>query len=237
MPVKKEYPNDCGSCFMRSLSIFNNLRDEDVDVLNENKGHMIYKKGRIIFSERQRPAGIYMIYSGKVKIQKLGSNAKEQIVRLAKEGDILGYRSLISGNNYNATAETIEDSMLCFLSKETFFSMLTNNPSVSMNMMKLLSDNLGAAETKVVDINQKPTRHRIAEALLLLKEMYGMDSDNQTLSVVMIREDIANIAGMATETAIRTLYKLRDEGIIDLEGKRIKILNLSKLLKESQLED
>jgi len=103
--------------------------------------------------------------------------------------------------------------------------------------MKLLSDNLGAAETKVVEIIQKPTRHRIAEALILLKEMYGMESDNQTLNIVMIREDIANIAGMATETAIRILYELRDEKIIDLEKKKIKILDLNQLLKESQIAD
>jgi len=222
---------------MRNLSIFNDLRNEDVLWLNQHKGHMFYKKGKIIFSEGQRPAGIFIVYSGKVKIQKTGASAREQIVRLAKDGDVLGYRSLVSGNNYNATAETLEDSMLCFLSKETFFSLLTNNPSVSMNLLKLLSENLGAAETKVVEITQKPTRHRIAEALLLLKEMYGLDTDNQTLNVVMIREDIANIAGMATETAIRILYELRDDGIIDLKGKKIGILNFSKLLKESQLQD
>lgn len=222
---------------MRGLSIFNDLRDEDINLLNENKGHMIYKKGRIIFNEGQRPSGIYVIYQGKVKIHKLGPNAKEQIVRLAKEGDVLGYRSLISGDLYNATAETLEDSMLCFLSKETFFNLLANNSSVSTNLLKLLSENLAAAETKVVEIIQKPTRNRVAEALLLLKEMYGLENDNQTLNIVMIREDIANIAGMATETAIRILYDLRDEGLIDLDKKKIKILNVQKLIKESQLED
>jgi len=121
MAEKKEYPLDCRSCFIRELSIFNELREEDMRLLNENKGHMSYKKGKIIFNEGQRPAGIYVIFSGKVKLYKLGSNAKEQIVRLAKEGDILGYRSLISGNNYNASAETLEDCMLCFLSRDTFF--------------------------------------------------------------------------------------------------------------------
>ena len=177
------------------------------------------------------------MYSGKVKVQKLGSNAKEQIVRLAKEGDILGYRSLISGSNYNATAETLEDSVLCFLSKETFFELMKNNPSVSMNLMKLLSDKLGAAETKIVEIIQKPTRNRIAETLLLLNELFGTEEDNQTINVVMTREDIANIAGMSTETAIRLLYGLRDEGLIGLEKKKIKILNIKKLIKESNIED
>ncbi len=237
MSVNIEYPLDCGSCLMRKLSVFNNLRPEDVLCLNHNKNHLEFKKGKIIFTVGQRPLGIYIVYSGKVKVQKLGSNAKEQIVRLAKEGDILGYRSLISGSNYNATAETLEDSVLCFLSKETFFELMKNNPSVSMNLMKLLSDKLGAAETKIVEIIQKPTRNRIAETLLLLNELFGTEDDNQTIDVVMTREDIANIAGMSTETAIRLLYGLRDEGLIGLEKKKIKILNIKKLIKESNIED
>jgi CRP/FNR family transcriptional regulator, polysaccharide utilization system transcription regulator len=237
MSVNKEYPLDCGACLMRKLSVFNNLRSEDIQCLNHNKNHLEFKKGKIIFAVGQRPLGIYIVYSGKVKVQKLGSNAKEQIVRLAKEGDILGYRSLISGCNYNATAETLEDSVLCFLSKETFFELMKNNPSVSMNLMKLLSDKLGAAETKIVEIIQKPTRNRIAETLLLLNELFGTEEDGQTINVVMTREDIANIAGMSTETAIRLLYDLRDDGLIGLEKKKIKILNIKKLIKESNIED
>ncbi|MFI5220813.1 MAG: Crp/Fnr family transcriptional regulator [Bacteroidia bacterium] len=237
MSVKKDYPPDCRSCFIRGLSIFSNLRDEDIAMLNENKGHMSYKKGKIIFNEGQRPTGVYVVYSGKVKIFKLGPNAKEQIIRLAKEGDVLGYRSLIGGENYKAAAETLEDSLLCFLSKENFFKILSANESVSMNLLKLLSDNLGAAETKVVEIVQKPTRHRVAEALLLLKEMYGMEPDGQTLNISMVRDDIANLAGMATETAIRILYELRQDGVIELEKKKIRIMNLQKLVRESQVMD
>lgn len=222
---------------MRSLSIFNMLRPEDLSFLNQHKSHQQFKKGKIIFNEGQRPAGVYIVYSGKVKVQKLGSNAKEQIIRLAKEGDMLGYRSLISGNIYNASAETLEDTMVCFLSKETFFQILANNANVSMNIMKLLSENLGAAETKIVEIIQKPTRNRIAETIILLKEMYGVEDDNETLNIMLTREEIANFSGMSTENAIRILYNLRDDGLIDFEKKKIKILNIKNLIKESNIED
>jgi len=233
----KEYPIDCSSCFMRSLSIFNQLRSEDISCLNEHKKHILFKKGKIIFNEGQRPSGVYIVYSGKVKIQKSGPNGKAQIVRLTKEGDVIGYRSLISGENYHASAETLEDTTLCFLSKDTFFQLITNNSSVSMNLMKLLSENLGAAETKIIEVLQKPTKNRIAEALLLLKEMYGLEEDGQTINVVLIREDIANIAGTSTETAIRLLYSLHEDGLIDFDKKKIKILNLRKLIIESNMED
>ena len=73
--------------------------------------------------------------------------------------------------------------------------------------------------------------------MVLLNELFGTEDDNQTIDVVMTREDIANIAGMSTETAIRLLYGLRDEGLIGLEKKKIKILNIKKLIKESNIED
>jgi CRP/FNR family transcriptional regulator len=178
-----------------------------------------------------------MVFSGKVKIQMLGANAKEQIVRLAKAGDVIGYRSMIRGENYNASAEALEETTVCFLSKETFFELLSNNFPVSMNLMKLLSENLGDAETKMVGVLQKPTKNRIAETILVLKDLYGTEADSQTLNIVMTREEIANYAGMSTETAIRILYDLRGDGVIALEKKKIKILNFQKLIQISGAND
>ena len=234
---KSECHLDCETCFIRELSIFNSLRPEDILFLNQHKTHLLFKKGKSIFNIGQRPMGVYMVFSGKVKIQMLGANAKEQIVRLAKAGDVIGYRSMIRGENYNASAEALEETTVCFLSKETFFELLSNNFPVSMNLMKLLSENLGDAETKMVGLLQKPTKNRIAETILVLKELYGTEADSQTLNIVMTREEIANYAGMSTETAIRILYDLRGDGVIALEKKKIKILNFQKLIQISGAND
>jgi CRP/FNR family transcriptional regulator, polysaccharide utilization system transcription regulator len=222
---------------VRRSSIFNDLTADEVDQLECLKDAGYYKKGQIIFQEGNHPKGIFCVSAGKVKIFKLGSNYKEQIVRLAKEGDVLGYRSLISGDKYHASAATIEDSTICFIPRELLLKVLEENVILSNNLMKLLSQDLASAETRMVEMMQKPVRERLAEGILMLKEIYGLMEDGKTLNVIMTREDIANFIGTTTETAIRILSDLNSENIISLDKKKISIKNFNKLLHESHIND
>lgn len=206
----------------------------DVDALKDSS---VYRKGQEIFQEGNHPKGVFVVHTGKVKISKLGSNAKEQIVRLAKPGDVLGYRSLIAGDRYYASAATLEDSVVCFIPKAKLFELLETNATLSIRLMKLLSHDLASAEKKMVELVQKPVRERVAEALLILKEFYGLEQDGKTLKIVLTREDIANFVGTTTETAIRVLSDLKESKIIALESKRIIILNNDKLVRESHIND
>jgi CRP/FNR family transcriptional regulator len=103
--------------------------------------------------------------------------------------------------------------------------------------MKLLSTQLKEAEIKLTHLAQKPVRERLAETLLFLKETYGFDPGTDVLSVQLSREEIANLVGTATETAIRLLSELNKEKIIELQGKKIKIINLKALVKTANLSD
>ena len=236
MPIKPLHL-ECKDCPVRCYSIFSHLADEDVDRLNLEKESTHYKKGQIIFYEGTQPRGLYVVVSGKIKISKLGSNAREQIVRLAKPGDILGYRSLLSGGSYFASAATLEDSSVCFIPKSLVFDLLNKDASLSMKMMRQLTVDLAQAEHRMVEMVQKPVRDRLAEALLLLKEVYGLEEDDQTLKVTLTREDLANLIGTTTETTIRILSEMKDEGIIRLERKRILLTDIPRLVKASQLND
>jgi CRP/FNR family transcriptional regulator, polysaccharide utilization system transcription regulator len=227
----------CLECAVRRSSIFSDLTSEEVEQLECLKDASFYKKGQTIFQEGNHPKGIFCLSAGKVKIFKLGSNFKEQIVRLAREGDVLGYRSLISGDKYLASAATIEDSTICFIPREHLFKVLEDNMILSTNLMKLLSTDLASAETRMVEMMQKPVRERMAEGIIMLKEIYGLEEDGKTLDVIMTREDIANFIGTTTETAIRILSDLNAENIIALEKKKIIIKNFAKLLQESHIND
>jgi CRP/FNR family transcriptional regulator len=103
--------------------------------------------------------------------------------------------------------------------------------------MKLLSQDLKNAEHKMIDLAQKPVRERVAEALLYLKNTYGLEDDGVTLSVSMSREDIANIVGTATETAIRLLSEFKNDKLIALNGKKISIINHEQLVKAANVYD
>ena len=177
------------------------------------------------------------IQQGRVKIYKVGRDGKEQIVRLAQAGDVLGYRSLISGESYAAFAVPLEEAHICHISKTTINAMLQSNYQLASRVLALLSSDLRAAEEKIVEMAQKPVRERLAETLLVLKETYGLESDNATLNMKLTRIELANMVGTATESVSRMLSKMKDEGIIDMKGRKLMIVDHEGLVRAANVED
>jgi CRP/FNR family transcriptional regulator, polysaccharide utilization system transcription regulator len=226
----------CEDCNSVKKSIFKELGREEIYKLNYNKNCNFYKKGQVIFFEGNHPDGLFCIRNGKVKVFKIGSSGKEQIIRFAKTGDALGYRALLVGETYSASASALEDSHICFIRKETVFENFKSNNNFSFSLLKLLSRDLEDVESKMVKLAQKPVRDRLAEALLILKETYGMDKTGN-INISLSREDFANIVGTATETVIRLLAEFKKENLIATKGKKIRIENLNELVKISKLND
>lgn len=235
--IKKFQNPSCESCKARIESVFCQLSDEELSGLSINKHCNYYQKGQTVFNEGNLPSGLFCINSGKVKISQAGTEGKEQILRLAKDSDILGYRALISGEAYSATATVIEDSKICLIPKSVFYEIIQHNSSLTSSIMKLLANELKEAESKITNLAQKPVLERVAETLLMLKEYYGTEINDNSLNITITREEIANIVGTATETVIRLMSELKKEGLIDLDGKKIKILKGDALLKLANLYD
>lgn len=226
---------NCAFCGHRSHSIFCNSSGDNINEINDGKVTSEYKKGQFLFYEGAHPHGLFCINNGKVKLSQMDDEGKETIVRLAKSGDIIGYKALLGGNRYTASAIALEDSTICFIPKETFFTVLKKDPNLSFSLLSLLSSELHNAENKIVQLAQKPVRERLAEALLFLRETYGMEADGATLDVQLSREEIANIVGTATESTIRLLSEFKKDGIIDIVGKKIKVLDKDKLVKTANV--
>lgn len=235
--MKSQFENPvCDECRSRLGNVFCSLSAAQVTEMDSEKNCSIYKKGQIIFNEGNKPAGVYCINKGKIKIYQTGEEGKEQILRLAKEGDVLGYRALISGEIYSGTAAVMEDATVCFIPKRTFFEFLHANSDLSTKMMQLLSHDLREAEARLTGLAQKPVRERMAEALMMLNEFYGTDNEG-AINASISREDIANIVGTATETTIRILSDFKTEKLIELAGKKIKINNHQGLIKTAHIYD
>lgn len=227
---------DCKHCSNRFNSVFCKTEHDAVPEIDASKVCASYKKGEIIFKEGAYASGVYCINAGKIKIAMLGDERKEQIIRMAKPGDLIGYKALLSGEKYSATATAIEDCNICFIPKDIFLVVLKKDAILSFEMMKLLSNELKRAEEKITHLAQKPVRERMAETILFLKETYGLDDENH-VNITLTREEIANLVGTATETAIRLLSEFNKDHIIELSGKKIKILNTDKLVKTANLYD
>jgi CRP/FNR family transcriptional regulator len=173
------------------------------------------------------PLGIYCLSKGAIKLTKSNKDGKEQIVRFAREGEFLGYRALIADEPLVATATCIEDTICCFIPKQIFLDLLESNQLINKHMLKSLCHELGIADEKIQSLAQKSVRERLAETLLFLQKTFldEKNTDPNLISVTLPREDIANIVGTATETVIRLLSEFKADKLIDMEGKRIRILN------------
>jgi len=226
----------CTECGNKE-SIFCCLSYNEKEVLSTNKSGNYFKKGQVIFYENNYPHGFYCIHKGKVKISKIGNEGKEQVVRFATTGELLGYRSVFSGEAYQATATAMEDSYVCHISSDSFYKVLKMDNKLSLDVIKLLSSDLKSSEQKVINISQKSVKERIAETLLLMKNKFGCEDDGKTLAATLTRTEIGDIAGTTTETTIRTLSILKKEGVLNLEGKKIIINDLNQLIRVANIMD
>jgi CRP/FNR family transcriptional regulator len=230
-------PVDCANCKKRFTSVFCRVENDTMAEINDEKICTPYKKGQVIFHEDSRPLGIFCVNRGKIKLVKTGDDGKEQILRLIKPGDLMGYRAMLSGDKYSASAVVMEEAGICFIPKDLFMAVLKKDGQLSFEIMKLLSDDLRKAEVSITHFAQKPVRERLAEALLFIKESYGFKPDGKTIDLKISREELANLVGTATETTIRLLSDLKHEGVVNLEGKAIEIINLKELVKIANIED
>lgn len=219
---------------LSGFRFFQSLTEEEMKSLNFEKTCATYKKGSILYKEGSRLTGFYCIIQGVVKIYKTGIDGKEQIIRFAKKGDIIAYRSLLSQESACTTAKTIEDAQLCHIPYKTLLSLIERNWKFSLAMLRIVCAELKDANDFITDIAQKTVRERLAEVLLLLKQDFELDSD-KTLQISLTREELANMVGTATESIIRLLSEFKQDKLIDLQGRKIRIINIHGLTKVANL--
>ena len=226
---------DCTSCLTDKNAIFGSLSDQERKAVFENHNCVFFKKGETIYSEGDKPAGLLCLSKGKVKIFKEGIGGREQIVRMAKPIGFIGYRAVFAGENYIASAIAIDDCSVCIIDKNTLFDLIKTNSNFAMTIIKSLAMELGFSNSRTVTLTQKHIRGRLAESLLFLIDTYGFDDDNLTIKVFLPREDLANLSNMTTSNAIRTLSTFAMENVIELDGRKIKVLDLQTLKHISQM--
>jgi CRP/FNR family transcriptional regulator, polysaccharide utilization system transcription regulator len=224
----------CNSCSLESGSIFKYLTPDEVEALNFEKDFRHYKRGDILYQEGNRISGFFCVNSGIIKVFKTGFDGKEQIIRFAKKGDIIAYRSVLSNELACTSAKVIEDCQVCFIPSEILISFIKTNPSYALELLKLACHELGEANSFITDIAQKTVRERLAEVLLFLVNDFGLDNEN-FLNISLTREELANIVGTATESVIRLLSEFKSDKLVELNGRKIKILNTKGLEKISNV--
>lgn len=218
----------CKKCSLESGSIFKYLTPEEVETINFEKDFRKYKRGDILYQEGNRISGFYCINSGIIKVFKTGFDGKEQIIRFAKTGDIIAYRSVLSNEVACTSAKVLEDCQVCFIPSEILISFIKTNSTYALELLKLACHELGEANSFITNIAQKTVRERLAEILLFLVNDFGID-EQQFLNISLTREELSNIVGTATESVIRLLSEFKSDKLVEIKGRKIKILNTKGL--------
>ncbi|UOQ53719.1 Crp/Fnr family transcriptional regulator [Hymenobacter cellulosivorans] len=222
----------CTSCPQATRGALGACQIEQLGLLSSGKTSQVYSKGQVIYAEGGLCQGLHCLYQGKVKITKIGGDGKEQIIRLAKGGDLIGICALWGETNYRTSAVALDDCMVCLLPRQDVLALAQTNVQFAGSLLKQLSQALNSSDERVLNMAYKPVRERLADALLLLQETY-QEPDKTDFSMAISREDLASLVGTAKETASRLLSELKEDGIIAAKGSSITILKSEKLVEIS----
>ncbi|MCK5443855.1 MAG: response regulator [Maribacter sp.] len=211
----------------------NNNELRDVKTINALKNYiddhgqdMEFAQGELIYREGGNVHLIYLVLKGIVKTHKLEENGKELITGIYNADDFFGFSSLAANEIYEEFATAIEETILVGVSKEKLRRLIDENHGLAMELMHVLAENLTQAKQQLLEMAYGSVRKKTASTILKFSDKLKQDTQG---NFHILRSDLANVAGMATETLIRTLSSFKKEGLIEIQDHRIKILDMDKL--------
>lgn len=216
----------------QSDKILSSLSLMDQELFIQHGELLTFKKKKLIFYEGGIPTGAFLIEEGRAKIYKTGLEGKDQIFYVYKMGDLLGYHALLCDEPYEDSCEALEDCKIRFISKNKFDLLLEQIPNLKSLLIQNMSHEFGVLVNSITVLAQKPLRERLAINLLILYERYR----SETVDIVLPREDLANIIGTARESLGRLLKEFREEALIEIDNKVIRLLDKDRLQKIASSE-
>lgn len=220
---------NCVTCLKVNHSLFNDLSENELEILNLDREKNVFKKGETLYDEGDDVSGLICLNHGKVKVVKKGKIEDEFIVSLHRTVDFVGFDDLMSSKKFSSTAIALEDVSICVIRKHQFLKTINANPELALKIIAVQSEKLIDSQNKLLNISQSNLMSRLAFALLDLVDFFGFKEDGVTLAAPIKRRELASMSSMNTANAIRTLSILKKEGLVGIDKKYIKILNKEQL--------
>ena len=193
-----------------------------------------YNPKDIIYEEDQHARWLFFVVSGKVKCYKTNDFGKELITHLYSQGDFMGYFPLLTERTYTDNAMALEPTVLRLIPKEDFSMILFNNRDFAAQFIKMIANEASETEQQLIELAYSSVRKKVANALLTFTTKGETVVDGDSITFHATRDDLASLAGTAKETLIRTLSDFKSEGLIEIDGNQIKIVNIPALEKMPQ---
>jgi len=216
-------------------NLWESLTQEERIYLRENTELVTYKKNQKLYIEGEKPTHLFTLLEGKIKIFRDGVGGRQQIIRLANINQPLGHVSYFAQAMHQTSASALEPSKCYITPIHVIQQIIESNNGLAMRFIHLIAKNLANADKRILTLTQKHIRGRLADSILLLGKAYGYESDQKTLMCQLSREDLACLSNMTTSNAIRTLSNFISEGILQVDGRVITILDQDTLLKINRL--
>jgi len=220
----------CNECNNKKCLIKQNISHFSDPTFIEKKNTLKLKKGQQFIIEGTPVNGLFFILNGTVKVFRTGINGREQIVRFAKDGEIIGHRGFGTQEYYSIGATVLEDAIICYISKDSLQDALLKNPKFTYDFMLFYANQLNKSESKVKSISQMTVRERVIDTLLYINRKFG--ANDNFLNLTLSRREYADYAGTTEQQVIRIFSILKKEGLINAKGKKIGIINIVMLSKE-----
>jgi len=222
----------CDFCGLYREGIFCSINDELRHRLDDEKSIQVFEHGQVLFYENSPSFAVFCIQAGRVKLYKTGNQGERYVIRLLGPGEILGYRAVLSGEPYAASAEAVEKTTACLVTRELLLKMLRESPDLAANMMRKLAVELRVSEDQMLSILNQSVRQRAAGLILSLISHNRLAQPGETSAINSLRRtEMAQMIGTTPETFSRTLRELAREGLIEVTSRTISVVNIAALEK------
>lgn len=229
---QEPFPIDCRQCVKQHACDLYEPSADESDAVSAYFDAYQYQPHQTMFYEGNPCRGLYLLCRGKAKLLQTSWSGQQHILRIVSAGELIDNQALFSDNAHTMTCEAIEPCLVGFLPRERLTELLANRPHIALKLLKTLGKELHIAYQKLMTATFHSARERMADTLLQLGKRHGVPSPTGLLiAIVLTREELAELAGISVETAVRFLTKFKEERLIATNGKEITLLNTDRLAR------
>jgi CRP/FNR family transcriptional regulator len=205
-----------------AIPLFNGLPTEQLDAIRRLAVEKRFNKGQTLFSEGDRTTGFFVIVEGRVKIYKVSSEGKEQILHIFEAGQSFGEVTVFTGQQMPAHAQTLSQTHLLLFARKAFIDLVSSNPSLALNLLGIMSKKLRQFAAQIENLSLKEIPARLASYLIYLSQEQGSED---AVVLKISKGQLASLLGTIPETLSRMFAKLSGQNLIRVEGPKIVLLD------------
>ncbi len=214
---------------IKQIPLFSELTTDELRKFTQISQLKKFSKKDVIFSEGTPYLGFYILLKGAVRIFKLTSDGRDITLQIVEPFNLVAEIPLFDGKTYDSSCEAIEDSVLLFIPREKFLQLFVKNPKISLKILQGFAKRLKELIQQIETLTSKDVPQRLATYLIDEYEKQQCGKGRKEIILNISRSALASYLGTVIETLSRALRKLQDDGLIEVRGRKVVILNLEKL--------